>query len=370
MKKKIFISAGDTSGDIHAAKLIKHLKALDNEIDFIGIGGIEMEKTGFFKSIIPLKEISVVGFWEVAKKIQLFRKLMKDSLSLIEQENISLFLPVDYPGFNIELAKNLKKKGNTKVIYYIAPQLWAWGKNRAEKLVNCIDLLLVVFPFEKEFFNNFKINTEFVGHPLLDDEIFSDDFKNYEDRNYSCIYMPGSRKQEIIKHLPLLNQTAEILNKFDPSLENKLIISNNIDKELIYSRINDSVHWKFETNSKEQMRDSLVGVIKTGTSNLEAALLGIPYNMFYLTSFITYTLGKKLVNIDYLALPNIIMKRNVIEEFIQQDATAEKISNNVIKLIKDKSAYKTMQNDFRNLKEYIGNAGASAKAAKIILENI
>lgn len=367
MSKKIFISAGDTSGDIHAAKLINKMKELDPEISFFGIGGTEMEKTGFFKSIIPLKEISVVGFYEVAKKIQLFRKLMKDSLDLIKNENIDVVIPVDYPGFNIELAKRLKKSSNKKVIYYIAPQLWAWGKDRATKLQNCIDLLLVVFPFEKDFFQKFGIPTEFVGHPLLDDQIFHDDFKTYDERNYSCIFMPGSRKQEIIKHLPLLNNTALELKKFDKELKCKLIISNNLDKEIIYNKIDDRINWEFKHNSKKQMQKSLVGVIKTGTSNLEASLLGIPYNMFYITSFITYNMGKRLINLDYLSLPNIIMKRNVIDEFIQSDATPQKISNSIINLIKNRNDYDKMQNDFRDLKHYIGGEGASLNVAKIIL---
>jgi lipid-A-disaccharide synthase len=369
MSKKIFISAGDTSGDIHAAKLIKSIKKIDQSIEFIGIGGSEMEKTGF-KSIVPLKDISVVGFLEVAKKISFFRKLMDQCLEIIENQEIDLFLPVDYPGFNIELAKRLKKKLKTKVIYYIAPQLWAWGKNRAEKLVNNVDLLLVVFPFEEEFFSKYKIKTSYVGHPLMDDDIFKNKIKSYDERDYSCIYLPGSRNQEIIKHLPLLNATAIEIKKYDKNLKHILVISNNIDKQLININLSDKIDWILSTNSKEAMANSLVGNIKTGTSTLEAALLGLPYNMYYLTSFLTYFMGKKMINLDYISLPNILFKKEIVREYIQKDANFKELAKGTLQILNNKTLYKNIQKDFNKLREYIGSEGASNKAANIILDNI
>ncbi len=168
---RYFIIAGDPSGDIHAAKLMKSMLVKNPNVEFYGIGGREMEAIGF-KSMIPQKEISVVGFWEVAKKYGMFRQLIKDVQSELETGKYKAFIPVDYPGFNMKIAGFAKKIG-IPVYYYIAPQLWAWGSNRAEKLANSVDKLIVVFPFEVDFFKQYGIETYFCGHPLLDEPIFN-----------------------------------------------------------------------------------------------------------------------------------------------------------------------------------------------------
>lgn len=361
---KIFISAGDPSGDIHSARLISALKEINPELEFIGIGGPEMAKVGF-QSIVDIEEISVVGFWEVIKKYGFFTNLLKKSAEIIASDEITAFIPVDYPGFNIRLAASAKA-ANKKVIYYIAPQLWAWGKQRAKKLQGTIDLLLVVLPFEKEYFEKFGLRTEFIGHPLLDDPFFD---KINENRDKIISFFPGSRKQEIEKHLPLYSDTASILENKLPDYEFYISGARTLPKEL-FRRFLINDRRRFSQGSRELMGRSAAAVIKTGTSNLEAALAGLPYAMAYKAGFINYLIGKNLINLDYVSLPNILLNKAIIREFIQTDASPNNIANEIIKIVNDNKYRLSMLNDFEEVKIILGEKGAAKRAAEIIVNEL
>jgi len=365
---KLFISAGDPSGDFHAAKLIRELKKLSNDIEFIGIGGSQMQKEGF-KSIVPIEDISVVGFWEVAKKYSFFKNLLDKSYNIIKNEKVDAFIPIDYPGFNLRLA-NKVKKSNIKVIYYIAPQLWAWGKNRAKGLKDSVDTLLTVFEFEKEFFEKYDIKTNFVGHPLLDEPIFSLPIKELKDRKDKICLMPGSRIQEVKRHENLFTETIKLISKVYKNYEISIAKAPSISYSNYhnYQSVNSKV--LIEDNAREIMLDSKFGVIKTGTSNLEAGLLGLPFNMIYKTSSLSYIISKKLINIDSISLVNILLKKNLIKEFIQSEATPQNIFNDIKFVIENKDTYNDYLENFYNLREILGNSGASERAAKAIINEI
>lgn len=364
-KRKFFILSGEASGDIHAARLMSAMKAIDPNIEFIGIGGMKMEKEGL-KSIVSQKEMSVVGFWEVAKRISFFKRVLAECKELMLKENVDAFIPIDYPGFNIKLA-GFAKENSIPVLYYIAPQLWAWGKNRAQKLASVVDKLLVVFPFEKEYFENFSINTEFVGHPLLDDPVFQDINYNFENREKLIAVLPGSRKQEIAKHLPLLKPIFEELHKKLPEYKIAIAKSSNID-ENEYKKFVDKDYVLLKEDSRELMRSARAGIVKTGTSNLEAALCFMPFTMFYKTSALTYFWGKKLINLDWISLVNILSKRTVIKELIQNDFTSQNTVNEILEIIKNEEYRNSHISAFSDIKKYLGEKGASQNAARIILE--
>jgi lipid-A-disaccharide synthase len=362
--KKIFISAGDPSGDIHAARLIKAFKKLEPDFQFIGIGGPEMEKQGF-KSIADLEDISVVGFWEVIKRYGFFKKLLKRSADLIASDDVIAFVPVDYPGFNIRLASKAKEN-HKKVLYYIAPQLWAWGKERAKKLTGNVNKLMVVFPFEKDYFQDYGIDTEFVGHPLMDDPYF-DEINTKREKIIA--FFPGSRKQEIEKHTNLYSQTASILeNKLK---EHKFVISGarKFPKE-IYKDFLINDRREFEINSRKLFTTAECGIIKTGTSNLEAALAGMPFAMAYKAGLVNYMIGKNLLNLDYVSLPNILMKKEVVKEYIQNDANPKNLSDEILRIVEEKDYTDKMINDFKQLRNILGEKGAAKNAAKIILDEL
>lgn len=365
--KKIFISAGDISGDLHAAKLIRELKMLIPDLEIVGIGGENLIKEGLIP-IAPFEKLSVVGFWEVAKKYNFFRELINRTKNILKNENIDAFIPVDYPGFNISILPFARKCG-IPIIYYIAPQLWAWGKNRAKKLARNVDKLMVVFKFEEQFFSQFGIDTTWVGHPLIDEEIFQTDFCNYERQNLIAI-LPGSRKQEIKNHSKLINQTLKLLHLKLPDYSFGIAKSDNLSNDLYTQMIENIANCHMWNDSRKLMINAKAGIIKTGTSTLEAALCCLPYIMFYRTSAINYFIGKNLVNLKYLSLVNIILNKPIITEFVQMNANSYNIVNGLVKLLKNEINYNELQEQFKMLREKLGDKGASKRAAKVIFEMI
>jgi lipid-A-disaccharide synthase len=364
---KIFISAGDYSGDLHASRLMAKLKSLYPDIIFEGIGGDMMTEQGL-DSIVPLSEISVVGFWEVAKKYPKFKALLNRSKEMIEKNGYDLVLTVDYPGFNLRLAKYAKSIG-LKTCQYIAPQAWAWGKDRAKEFSGYIDLLLVVFPFEVEFFNNFKVEAKFVGHPLMDDPVFNPLPKEVEDRDEIIAFLPGSRLQEIKRHGKLFQNIVDELNDIIDLSDYKLIVATtkNIDKET-YTKYFDPSVFDFEPDSRELMKKARVGIVKTGTSTLEAALCGMPFVMTYKTSTLTYQYGKYVVNLPYLSLVNILENSKIVKEFIQKEATGYSIAREIERLLSNEKAYVSMFEKFLKIRNDLGGEGASEKASECISE--
>lgn len=363
---KIFISAGDPSGDIHSAKLMNALRDIIPNIEFVGIGGDEMAKAGL-RSIVPLSEISVIGFWEVAKKYSFFKNLLTECKSILKNEKIDAFIPVDYPGFNLRLAESAKS-GGIPVIYYIAPQLWAWGKNRTKRIAENVDKLLVVFPFEEDFFRREGINAAFVGHPLLDIPEFNSTITEFNSRKKSIALLPGSRRQEIQKHLGIMIKASEILHSALPEYDIIIGKSRNIEQSIFSAYLSKHKYIKCSEDTRTLILNSRAGLIKSGTSNLESALAGLPFSLIYRTSALTYFLGKRLINTDYLSIINILAGKPVIKEFIQQDATPENLSADIIDLIHNSERYTNIQNQFSEIKRMLGSSGAARRAADEIAE--
>ena len=366
--KKIFISAGDPSGDSHGARLMAELKSLIPDIQFIGIGGDAMCNEGL-KPLVSLEQVSVVGFWEVAKKYFFFRNLIKNCARILKDEKVDAFIAIDYPGFNIRLAEHAKQI-EIPVIYYIAPQLWAWGENRAKKLADVTDLLLSVFPFEYDFFSKYGIKTEFVGHPLLDNPDITENFNNTERSKNLIAFLPGSRRQEIVRHMPLFNSIAELLKKEKPELEFGLSLSSTVNKEAYEPYLSEFKEWQLYDNSKSLMKKAYAGIVKTGTSTLEAALCNMPFAMVLKTSPMSYLLGKRLVKLDNISLVNILAGKKVVNEFIQSEAIPETISNEIISLLNNHQRYEEMQNEFSEIRKLLGEKGASKRAAELIIKEL
>lgn len=359
--KRIFISAGDPSGDIHAANMMRKLIELNPNVEFVGIGGPKMQELGL-KPIVVFGKINVVGFWEVIKKYRFFKKLENKAKSIISDNSIDLVLLIDYPGLNIRLA-NFAKSNSKKVCYYIAPQLWAWGKNRAQKLADSVDKLLVVFPFEVDFFKQYGIDTNFVGHPLLDLDIFDIEQNNVKKKNQVCL-IPGSREQEVKQHLSLF---SEIIDNYTGDFSFALSKSPFVNDEIYSDFKNNYPNVKLYENSRSAMKDSDFGIVKAGTSTLESALLGLPFFTIYKTSVTSYLLGKHLININFLSMPNILLDKNVVDEFIQSDATPSKINKMLERLENDSNYVQQMKSDFNKIRSMLGNKSACEQSASIII---
>ncbi|MCC6845370.1 MAG: lipid-A-disaccharide synthase [Bacteroidetes bacterium] len=366
---KFLIVAGDPSGSIHAARLMREILVLAPDSSFYGIGGDDMIEAG----LLPLahtRDVGVVGFWEVAKRYFFFKRLLQTVADSIAEERPDAFIAVDYPGFNLRLAAEAKKAG-IPVLYYIAPQLWAWGKNRAAELSRNVDLLLTVFPFETDFFSKLGIHSEFTGHPLLDGEAFRSTEGNGWNKRLIAL-LPGSRPQEVIRNLPIMLESATVFSERHPNFIFSIAKAPNIPRKIYEDIIRKftlkkGLNIEFSDDSRLLLEAAYAGLVKTGTSTLEACLCNMPFAMMYRASLFSYYFGKIAVNTKFLAMPNILASKIIVREFIQEDATAANLADELTRLTFDEKTRHIQQDDFADIRRQLGGSGASRRAAGKIL---
>ena len=371
-KKKIFVVAGEVSGDIHAASLIVQLKTINPSLEFMGLGGKHMGEEGV-NLFFDLTKIAVVGFTEVFRNLFLFRRIFFDFIRKAEKEKPDAIILVDYPGFNLRLAKVLKKKG-FKIIYYISPQIWAWGAKRIEEIKKYVDKMIVLFDFEKDIYQKKGISVDFVGHPLLDRATktltkpeFSEGL-SLKEKNPIISLLPGSRNNEIKKILPIMLESAKLIYREFPKAQFLLLSSSSVDidtynnfvsKYNLPIRILDRQHYNAIAYSN-------LALIASGTATLEAAILNTPMLIVYKVSFLTWAYAKSLIKIPYIGLVNVVARKQIAPEYIQFKARPELISKEAIELLKDKEKYNILLKELSQIKTHLGSPGASQRAAQSI----
>ncbi len=368
--KKIFISAGEQSGDLHASTLIAEIKNnYKGDTGFHGLGG-DMMKTEGTILLHHINELSTIGFTDVIKKYGYFRKVLKRSTGFVRQNAIDLIILVDYPGFNLRFAEKLRSFYNGKIVYYISPQLWAWHEKRISKIKKYIDKMLVVFPFETEFYSRHGIDSTYVGHPLVKRirQFLNENpgEKKIYGGQKTLTILPGSRKDEIKNHLPVLIETAsQLMKEFD--------ISVNISKapgtadEIFGHYGNELKNFRLmEGNIYRTVLNADVVLTKAGTSSLECALIGTPHALFYRTYLLNYYLLKPVVKIDRLGIANILSDEMIIKEFIQNDFTAENLLLEARRILTDENYREQMKEKLNLLWDRLGTEDASQNAARII----
>ncbi len=380
--KHIIIIAGETSGDIHASNLVKSIKQLDPSVSFSGLGGPRMKKAGV-NIYYDMTHIAVVGFFEVIRHIIKFKKIFNLILKKIKEKQPSAVILVDYPGFNIRLAKQIKKISTCKVIYYISPQVWAWKEKRIYLLKKYTDKILVFFLFEKELYSKFGMDVKFVGHPLLDtvktnktrDEILSS-LNLYTDR-ITIGLLPGSRKKEISRHLPVMLQAAHILNEQLHNIQFVIIKAESITKREINSHLKDYLHSNNPLILKIAKKDrySVINscdacMVASGTATLETAILQKPMVVVYKTSFITWIIAKLLIKIPNIGMVNVVAGKRIVPECVQFSAIGEKIAKAIRPYITNKAIISQTKKELKKVKALLGKGGASINAAKIIVKII
>ncbi len=369
------IIAGEDSGDLHGSALIKELTKIDSALKIYGIGGQRMINAGM-KAQYHIKDMAFLGFAEVVKHIPFIKKVQRKLFETVKNKNIQEVVLIDYPGFNLNFAKKLKTL-NTKIIYYISPQVWAWGKNRIKKIKRLVDLMIVVFPFEKEFYEKAGVKVEYVGHPLI--ELLSS--YNYLPKNelYSkfdldpekeiLILMPGSRKQEIKKIFPESIKAALKISK-EFNLQTIVACSDNLEESVFRNLSSGNNFTIVKGYTYDILKHAKFGIIKSGTSTLEAALFGFPFVVVYSTSPVTYLIGKSLIKIDSISMANIVMAEKVIPELIQKDLNQEKIYSVSRNILSNPEKYNGIKSKLNKIKEKLGASGASRKAAELIYKEL
>ncbi len=367
------VIAGEASGDMRAAGLVAALKELSPPLRFSGIGGDCMRAQGveLFEDITSL---AVIGIVEVIKHFDRIKKVFELTLAQIDTHKPDAVILVDYPGFNLRLAREIKKRG-IKVIYYISPQVWAWREKRVELIKTVVDRMIVLFPFETATYAKYGMTVDYVGHPLVDevkptrsqDEVLKSIGLTVSKTTIGL--MPGSRAKEISRHLPVMLEAAQQL--FNANRERQFILlkASTIDITQLQSCLYLYKHLPlkiFDGNTYDGINAMDAAIVASGTATLEVALLKKPLVVIYKTSWITYAIAKAVIKIPYISLVNIVAGKKIVEEFIQNDASAQKLTEGLEEALHNPK----LIDELSRVKELLGSSGASYKAANVVLETI
>ena len=365
---KYYIITGEASGDMHAAHLIRSLRQKDAQAVIRGWGGDRMEAEGA-EIVKHYRDLAFMGIVEVLMNILTVVRNISYCKKDILLFNPDVLILVDYPGFNLRIAEFAHKKG-FRVVYYISPQVWAWKKSRVHKIKRVVDQMLVILPFEKDFYAKYGIEVEFVGHPLLDElkeqpKINREDFtkkNNLEDKPIVAL-LPGSRKQEIGKMLQVMLAVSGDFPEYQFVIGVLSSIPHDFPRHFTEKR-NVSVVYDQTGNLLQHAEAALV---TSGTATLETALMEIPEVVCYKANPLTVAIARKVINVRSISLVNLIMEREVVKELIQNDLNRDNLSFELGLLLKDKNKQRQLQADYKLLKEKLGKEGASERAADLIV---
>lgn len=359
---KYYIIAGEASGDLHGSNLIKALKVQDAQADIRCWGGDMMEAAGG-DLVKHYRELAFMGFLEVVKNL---RTILRN-LAFCKKD-ITAFAPdviilVDYPGFNLRIAQWAKAKG-FKVIYYISPQVWAWKESRVHTIKKCVDKMLVILPFEKEYYQKWNYEVEYVGHPLVE---VIDDWKRQHPgtvKTNIIALLPGSRKQEILKKLPVMLEVSRYFTGY----EFVVAMAPGLEKAFYDMLLNDYPDVKAVTGKTYHLlMQASAALVTSGTATLETALFGVPEVVCYKGSIVSYEIARRVIKIKYISLVNLIMDKPVVKELIQHELTVDNVKKELEELLTGTERIARLQEDYNALKGILSRGGnASVNAARVI----
>ncbi|WP_417601776.1 lipid-A-disaccharide synthase [Owenweeksia hongkongensis] len=366
---KYYIIAGEASGDLHGANLMRELAAQDAQADFRFWGGDRMQAVGGLLRK-HYRDLAFMGFVEVVLNIRTIVSNLKFCKEDIKAYKPDALILIDYPGFNMRIAEWAKKEG-IKVIYYISPQIWAWKQNRVHKLKRDVDRMLCILPFEKDFYARFDMEVDFVGHPLIDaierrENLMPEEHKKdlgLDPSKPVIAILPGSRKQEIQSMLPTMLKAGR---KFK---DHQLVLAMAPSQDLHFYKkvadLKDVATLSGKTYDLFEIADA--ALVTSGTATLEAALFEVPEVVCYKGNWISYHIARQLIKVNYISLVNLIADKEVVKEMIQADMNVSKLQKELEKCISNKGYF---TEEYKKLKELLGGPGASQRAAKIIVEEV
>ena len=380
---KYYIIAGEASGDLHGSNLIKELKKLDASATIRCWGGDKMQRAGG-ELVKHYRDLAFMGFWEVLKNIFTILRNLKFCKKDIEQFQPDSLILIDYPGFNLRIAKWAKQKGY-RVIYYISPQVWAWKENRVKMMKQTIDKMIVILPFEKDYFKNkWNWDVEYVGHPLVEviqsavnsRQSAPDSYRDGSQQSPASnsrltthdsriiALLPGSRKQEILKKLPVMLEVSKSFPNY------KFIVAKapGLDDNFYASQLNSFTNVSAVSGKTyDLLIQAKAALVTSGTATLETALFGVPEVVCYKGSFLSYEIGKRLVKVKYISLVNLIMDKLVVKELIQHDMNVKNLQHELQELVSNETRIAAIKKDYADLKNMLSRQGnASAKAAQLV----
>lgn len=368
---KYYIIAGEASGDLHGSNLIRELRKLDNMADIRAWGGDLMQHSGAHL-VKHYKQLAFMGFIEVVMNLRTIMKNLKFCKRDISQFQPDVIILIDYPGFNLRIAEWAKKM-NIKVVYYISPQIWAWKESRVKQIRKNVDKMLVILPFEKDFYKKWSYDVEYVGHPLAD---VVDSAQNdieplpttlaspLNEPNIIAL-LPGSRAQEVSKKLPVMLEVSKDFPEY------RFIIAKapSLDDRFYEPYMEPYKNVRSIRNKTYQLLlHAKAALVTSGTATLETALFGVPQVVCYKGSNVSYQIAKRLIKVKYISLVNLIMDRPIVKELIQNELNVVNLRAELIKILKDRETIVRMKRDYADLKKLLNEGGnASEKAAKSIM---
>ena len=361
---KVFIIAGEVSGDLHGANLIKEINALSRNIEFIGWGGDRMEKEGM-AILKHVRTLSFMGFLEVLLNLKTIIRNIKDCKNQIIASQPAALILIDFPGFNLRIAK-WAKKHNIPVIYYISPQIWAWKESRIKAIRRDVSKMYCILPFEQQFYAKFNVDVSYLGHPLLDEITefrLCESPKIIVSSKPILALLPGSRLQEVKRKLPLMIEASKSFPHY------QVVVACSINVNEAYYRLyaDDTVQLIFG-KTYEILNQSSIALVTSGTATLETALFNVPQVVCYKSSPLSFAIAKLLVKIKFISLANLIMNKEVVSELIQGNCTVDNMVQQLRLIEVDQPKRLEILLDYQNLATLLGQNGASKRVAEDILE--
>lgn len=370
-RRKVMIVAGEASGDLHGGNLVREMHRIDAGISFYGVGGRRMQAEGV-ELLADAADMAVVGLTEVVFKLAAILRVMRRLKASLASERPDLVILIDYPDFNLPLARAARKRG-IKVLYYISPQVWAWRKGRIDTIRKSVDRMAVILPFEEAFYRQAGVDVTFVGHPLLDEVKTryprAEAIKRFglRDEAITVAILPGSRQSEVARLLPEMLGACRILTEKLSPLQFLLPLAQTVEHAVVRDILRQ---FPLKVNViRDEMSDvvavSDVAIVASGTATLETALLETPMVVVYKVSALSYAIGRRFISVDHISLVNLIAGRAVVPELIQDDASPERIAAEVRELIVQRAKVREMKSALAEIRGSLGTPGASARTARI-----
>jgi lipid-A-disaccharide synthase len=372
--REIFVIAGELSGDLIGSLLIRRLKKLDPTLKIVGLGGEQMAQAGADVRFNLVRDLAIIGFAEVVAKFPKIRRVFNETVAYLREARPAAVVLIDYPGFNLRMAEQARKLG-IKVVYYVTPQVWAWHRSRVHKIRKFVDRALVILPFEESYLREAGVNARFVGTPWLDVMILTMDRpKVFEHFGFDPAkkligLLPGSRRKEVEKLLPVMLEAAEKILARRPDVQFVIPRASTVKAELIDHLITMArAPVKVVDAYRYNVRGALdLAIVASGTATLETGLLETPMIVIYKVAYLSWLIGKNIIKIPYIGLINIVAGDMVVPELIQEQCTPQNIADRALKILDDPREVERIKYQLARVKEKMGGPGASSRAAEAIL---
>ncbi|MGH9754273.1 MAG: lipid-A-disaccharide synthase, partial [Blastocatellia bacterium] len=364
----LMIVAGEASGDKHGAKLVSALRALrpDLRFEFFGAGGDEMRQAGV-ETLVDAREVAIMGALEVTRALPLFLRVFRRLSDTANERRPRLIILIDWPEFNLRLAKRINRDGH-RVVYYISPQIWAWRSYRIHAVKRYVERMLVILPFEKDYYERGGVEVDYVGHPLLDSVRVTATREEFRSRhsldpsNPVISLLPGSRHSELKHILPPMVEAAKLLNLSHPHLQFILPLARTFEAKEIASQIGSTRLRVIEHDTYNAIAAADLAVVASGTATLEAAIIGSPLIVVYRASRLNWRIFRPLINTPFVGMPNLIAGKEIAPELLQDDLNEETLAKLIVEFLSDPERLRRSRDDLAEVRKKLGEANASERA--------